>query len=633
MVRWFSGKKKSGTGTAYNRLLRKVHIFPRLFCIMLLLTVLPTIFITYVSFHEYVAEIKENTEHFISLLVGNVSVQVRERLETYEQSARAFYSDPEILEYLMENAEFAKDPGFQTHASYLENKCQIERRLFDMTGNSKYILNLEFITDYDQYFMRNSNGEQRGCMLHDREAFLNSGYYERTLTEKGYPCWFDTTQTDDLIYKYDYSTHGILDTLTMTAAVYRPDTRELLGILMFNLDTGFLTQSLTNYAFYGTGNTFLLGKKTVIGALNPNLNAPTFTDKSSMQKQIQEGKKGSFEQKQEGRNLFVSYQKSGKMDLYIVHIVDMDTLLKPAYTIRNRCLLLVGVLLLLCIGLARMTTKSISMPLQGLLKSMECFGRNEFQERCETEGRDELTIVSRGFNQMAEDTERMVQEIVTANIREKTLELNKATAELNALQMQIRPHFMYNTLDLIRWEMIRAADGESNASHMLDSFCQLMRMSVTKDNEMVPLETELAHARVYIDVVNFRNTEKIKLETAVYVKPSASFLPKLTLQPLIENAVLHGFKKHMKHPAIQIEAWHNGNKLFITVKDNGKGMDRDQLDTLKQSFCGNEMLETSIGLRNVNQRFKLLYGDSYGVSVESEPGVWTKVTICMPFDG
>ena len=609
---------------------RKVRIFPRLFFVMLLLTILPTIFITYISFRDYVAEIERNTEHFLSLLVGNVTVQVKERLESYEQSARAFYSDPDILALLEENARLAQQPGFEAGEGYLANKRQVERRLFDMTTNSKYVLNLEFITGYGQYYMRNSAGEQRGCTLHDLPGYLASPYYQKTLAEKGYPCWFDTTQTDGLIYKYDYSTHGIRDTLTMTVAVYTPGTRELLGVLMYNLDIRFLTQSLTNYAFYGTGNTFLVGRESVIGALNPNLNAPTLSDGSDLQARVLAGTEGAFTQPENGRNLFVSYKKSPKMDLYVVHIVDMDTLLAPAHAIRDRCLLLVAGLLVLCVALAHWTARSISDPLHSLVSSMARFGRNEFQERCEVSGSDELTAVSEGFNQMAEDTERLVGEIVESNLRQKNLELSKTTAELNALQMQIHPHFIYNTLDLIRWEMIRLVGGESSASHMVDSLCRLMRMSIKKGAAFVPVATELEHAQVYIEVMNFRTAEKIALKTTVEFDTAAFYMPKLTLQPLIENAVVHGFKKHAAAPCIHIRGWKIKNMLMLTVTDNGKGMAANELEALRRSFSADELAKNSIGLRNVNQRFKLHYGEAYGVSVESVPGMGTEITIRLP---
>lgn len=624
--------KKKKFQTAINRFFRRVPIFPRLFCIMLLLAVIPTGFITIISFRHYVGEIKENTQQFISLLVGNVSVQIRERQETYEQHMRSFYTDKTILDLLEQNAGYAKEDNFKENPAYLENKRKIERHLFSMTENKKHILNLQFITDYDQYCMLNDNGEQRGYMLHDLKKFLNSEYYQRTLFEKGYPCWFDTTQDDDLIYKYDYSTEGVRDTLTLTVAVYTLESRQLLGVLMYNLDTRFLTQSLTNYAFYGTGNTFLIGREAVIGALNPNLNAPTLSDNSTVQTRILEGSgNGSFSLDDDGRNLFVCYRKSPKFDLYVAHIVDMDALLAPALKIRNQCLVWVGLLLCLCILLARWTAHSISNPLHKLVHSMERFGRNEFQERCEVEGNDELTVVSAGFNQMAEDTERMVGEIVTANLRQKTLELSKTTAELNALQMQIRPHFLYNTLDLIRWEMIRIGKGESSATNMLDSFCQLMRMSIKKSDELVSVASELEHAKVYMDVVNFRNTEKIQLITSLEFDTAAYKIPKLTLQPLIENTVVHGFNKHTKAPVVHIRGWKIKDMLMITITDNGKGMPSDQLEFLRKGLSASEVLEeSSIGLRNVNQRFKLRFGDSYGVSVESVQNMGTEITLRMP---
>lgn len=598
---------------------------------MLLLTVIPATLVTLISFHSYVDEIKKNTEHFISLLVGNISVQVKERQDSIEQSARTFYSDGDMMSLLVQNDALSKEPGFQTNRAYLQNKYLVERHLFDMVESNRYVLNFQFISPYEQYYMRNRNGEQRGCMLKDHQGFLNSSYYKETLLEKGYPCWFDTTSVDDLIYKYEYSSSGILDTITMTVAIYSPTSRNLLGILMYNLDRRFLTQSLTNYAFYGTGNTFLVGQNSVIGTLNPNLKAPLLNDDSEIKTRILNDTNGTFTFQDDRRSIFVSFKKNPKMDLYIVHIVDMSTLIQPAYNIRNRCLLMILFVFLLCIILARCTARSISDPLRSIVSSMERFGRNEFEERCTVDGHDELTAVSHGFNQMADDTERMVSEIVTSNLRQKTLELSKATAELNALQMQIRPHFLYNTLDLIRWEMIRAVGRETDASRMLDSFCQLMRMTIKTGEEFSTIASELKHAQIYLDVINIRNKEKIRLITLMDYNIDAFMIPKLTLQPLIENAIVHGFTKNTASPTIYIYGKKTQDNIIITVEDNGQGMSNNELDTLCQNLSLGNMLEkNSIGLRNVNQRFMLNYGSSYGISVESEQNAGTKITLKIP---
>lgn len=625
-------KNSASAKSAALSLLRRIPIFPRLFCIMIILAVIPATAITIISFRSYVAEIGENTENFISLLVGNIAIQMNDRMETYENAAVSFYSDSSVLSLLEENASIAQINDDYLHDERFKmNRTFIEQRLYKLMQNNRYVTNLQFITPYTQYFMLDEKGNRRGCMLHDLDAFLSSRYYSDALEAEGYPCWFDTTEVKNLIYRYPESHIGTGGTLTMTIAVYTLKTRNFLGVLMYNIDTDFLSQALTNYAFYGTGNTFLVSGSSVIAALNPNIKAPSINDNSAILSMINRDESGSFYFDDDGRLLFVSYQKSDKLDLYAVHVVDMDSMIAPAVSIRNRCLILILVILTLCLIVARVTAQSIRVPLTQLVRSMVRFGHNDKSVRCDEDGNDELTLVSEGFNHMAQDSQRMSDEIIASKIREKTLQLNKAMAELNALQMQIRPHFLYNTLDMIRWEMIRLTGGESSATGMLDSFCRLMRMSVKKDEDFVSISSELEHVSVYIEVVNFRTIDKISLDFSFDFDTASYAIPMLTLQPLVENAVVHGFRKHSSHPCIYIRGSIEDENICISVIDNGNGMDQKKLDQLRKTLADvSQMEQSSIGLKNVCQRFKLLYGNACRVEVFSVEKEETEVRLSFP---
>ncbi|MEG1104017.1 MAG: histidine kinase [Oscillospiraceae bacterium] len=612
---------------------RRVNIFPRLICVMLGLSILPLLFITFFSFNQYVSEIKQNTEQYLSLLVGNVSIQVQERMESYEQIARAFYSDKETMRKVERNCELANaSADYADNIEYRDNKRAIEEHLLALTQGSRFVQNFELVCQDEQYNMRNTAGEPRGAVIKDIDAFKKSDYYAKAIEGKGYPMWFDTVSNRNVIHKYSYSKNGIGNTLTMTVAIYSARSRTPIGVLMLNIDMRFLTQSLTNYAFYGTGNTFLLGRQDVLAILNPNINAPSLNYKGGLQNKIFGNAKGTFTQELDDSSVFVSFQKIKKMELYVAHIVDTKTILEPAFQIRRRCLLVVALLLIACIILARFTTESISSPLKNLLKNINSFKSNWFAERCETQGHDELTIVSNHFNEMADQTQCLVDEIVKSNITQKTLELSKTKAELNALQMQIDPHFLYNTLDIIRWETIRVGKGENDASRMIDSFCRLMRMSVKRGAEFVFVSKELEHAQAYVDVVNFRNANKIEFVSLLEFNTSQHCIPKLTLQPLIENAIVHGFDKNMQNPTIYLRGWKLSNILLITITDNGKGMSSSELQSLRESFSGEKMMQNSIGLRNVNQRFKLCYGEEYGITLESVQNTGTEVTLRIPLE-
>lgn len=614
-----------------ENLLRQVNIFPRLFGIMLALTIVPMISIASFNFHEYITAIQKDTEGYLSLLIGNVSVQIDSRFEQYERMARAFYADRSNLKLLEQNASIAaSDASFLSDQTFQENSRTISQRLYALSGKDPHIANLEFITPYGQYTMLDYDNLPKGGMLKDPESFREGDFWKAALEKKGYPAWFDTTTNRSLIYKAPYSSGGIGNTFTMTTAVYTIEDRQFIGVLMCNVDAAFLKNSLTNYAFYGTGNTFLLTDSTVLAVLNPNINAPNFDWNENLLQNVLGRESGAFLEKIQGRNIFVSFKKNPRLELYVAHVVDIDTLMQPAYYARRRGLLLTGILILACVLLARLGTESISAPLKKLVNSMTRFGKEEFCERCVIDGNDELTLVGRQFNQMAENTQALVEEIVNARLREKSLELSRANAELNALQMQINPHFLYNTLDQIRWAAIRVGDGENDASRMIDSFCRLMRMTVKKNENMVPVEEELEHAAAYIEVVNFRHTRKIQLECQVFFDAGFYRVPKLTLQPLIENAVVHGFGKRTENAVIRIHGWQEGDTAFMTVSDNGKGMNARQLEELRQSLWDSSAIQSSIGLHNVNQRYLLCFGEKYGVSVESEPQKGTCVTIRFP---
>ncbi|MEG2842491.1 MAG: histidine kinase [Ruthenibacterium sp.] len=554
-------------------------------------------------------------------------------MESYEQIARAFYCDKETMDKVERNRAISlADADYASNPEYQDNKSYLEQRLLALTEGSRFVQNFELVCQDMQYTMHNSAKEPRGAMVKDIPRFIRSDYYTQAIQNKGYPVWFDTVNNRSVIHKYAYSKSGIGNTLTMTVAIYSRQTQEPIGVLMLNIDMRFLTQSLTNYAFYGTGNTFLLGRQELLAVLNPNINAPSLDYAAGLQNKIFGNSKGTFAQKMNDKSIFVSFQKIKKAELYVAHIVDMSTLLEPAYQIRRRCLLVVAFLLLACIILARFTTESISLPLKNLLNNINSFKSNWFAERCDTQGHDELTIVGNHFNEMADQTKVLVDKIVQANLTQKTLELSKTKAELNALQMQIDPHFLYNTLDIIRWETIHVAHGESDASRMIDSFCRLMRMSVKKGAEFVFVAKELEHAKAYVDVVNFRNANRIQFISSLEFDANLYRIPKLTLQPLIENAIVHGFDKNMQFPTIHLRGWQLSNIILITITDNGKGMSNHELQKLRESFSGEKMMQNSIGLRNVNQRFKLCYGEEYGITLESVPNMGTEITLRIPLE-
>jgi two-component system sensor histidine kinase YesM len=204
-------------------------------------------------------------------------------------------------------------------------------------------------------------------------------------------------------------------------------------------------------------------------------------------------------------------------------------------------------------------------------------------------------------------------------------------AQLGALQSQINPHFLFNTLDTINWITIETTGGNNNASSAITTLSELFRLSLDITSYLVSIETEIEHAKLYIKLIDMRYHNKVTVNWDFEQDILYYMVPKLCLQPMIENAVYHGIKPKMTAGLIVIKGRAVGNDILIEISDDGIGINEKKVLEL------NEMLEQNyingdkhIGLRNVNQRIKLIFGESYGIKISSTENKGSIFTITIP---
>ena len=252
------------------------------------------------------------------------------------------------------------------------------------------------------------------------------------------------------------------------------------------------------------------------------------------------------------------------------------------------------------------------------------------QARYSNYGNDELTVLGERFNEMADKTDQLIEQVYRSEIRRQEISISWKNAQLSALLMQINPHFLYNTLDIIRWEAMYEAGGESRVTQMIEKFSQLCRMGMRAGGNTITLKEGIEHAKTYLEVLNFRHSEKIGLEISCEVEENRLYMPQFILQPIMENAVIHGFEDGSHGFSIHIRAFCREEKLFLYVQDNGKGMEEEELERLRESMERTGTKEGSIGLANVHQRIRLFYGEEYGLRVSSRADFGTEVEISLP---
>lgn len=613
-----------------TRQLRKVGIFKRLNVSFLALLLISALFLTFFSFFQYSREINLNLTRYTSMLVQNTRLKIQDTMEEYENMALNFYNDSRIIRAISENSSLPENRSPGQEQLFQTNTFLIENRLYSLRQNKKHIVNIQFVTPSRQYHMVEDNGFQRGGTIRDLDAFYKSDFYLVPQDKRGYPVWMDDKEQTGIFYKNEQVVYGFANIITMEIAVYEPNTRDFLGILLFNIDRSTFSDIETPSGNNDQGNIFLIGKSGVLTWFNPSIKSPSFPRIPELFEEMLQKRKSIEQIQLDRQNILLAYEQIPDTEMFACYIASPDTLLAHSYHIRNLCVLVLIGTVIACFILSYYVTFSISDPLKKLNRVMKKTGSGKWTARYENSGHDEITALGDRFNEMAENTNQLIDQVYLSEIHRQKLQLSWKNAQLDAMLMQINPHFLYNTLDIIRWEAMYEADGESPVTEMIEKFSRLCRLGMKTGGNTITLKEGIEHASIYLDVINFRHSEKIQLFLETEVDDQSVYIPQFILQPIMENAVVHAFGDASSGYFIRIHSSACDNVLHILVEDNGRGMEKNELHSLQLSLNRDEAPDESIGLVNVNQRIRLFYGESYGLQISSTPGKGTRIEILLP---
>lgn len=323
-------------------------------------------------------------------------------------------------------------------------------------------------------------------------------------------------------------------------------------------------------------------------------------------------------------------QKSINESWNIYGIIENDSLLENKQKLIMRfiiiALLAVFVLFVLSKRIAEVITTSIDTVSNSIKNNIISGQRIKIHLKTG----DEIEELCKSFNSMNEEIDRLIGELYAQEREKNELEKRRRDAALNALQAQINPHFLYNTFESVNW-LIREGKNDE-AVRMITTLADMLRLGVNRKNNIRCLRDEIKHAKLYIDIQKMRYGDKLNVMWEYDESVLDAAVPKTIFQPVLENAIRHGINHRTEGGEIEISIERQGDELEIHVIDSGIGIEKEKLEAINNDLemDDNNVLK-NIGLKNVHDRIRLMFGKDYGMHINSEPLQYTDVKICLRY--
>lgn len=581
----------------YWNILGKFHsIQNTIFVLMASLVLFAVITVTVISLNFTRSSIFENTVTYNRQLTGQVNADIDSYISYMENISSMLAENLDVKKYLFGEGEEADEAGVQLLSQFstvLSSREDIYN-LGILQKNGKALLN---------------EGKSRLNTYVDME---NQEWYRRAVENK-----------DSFYLSSAHVQHMIQGERpwVITLSRYIPDP--------MNKEGGVLFVDLNYSAIRKLCDDSSVGKKGYIFILDKDGNIVYHPQQQQLYNELQ------TEYIDEVMNCQTDVLNMGNGDsarLYTISRSDttgwtvvscsyISELLKKSEEAQKIYMLMAVLLVAIALLISSFMAKSITQPILKLQSSMALIQEGNFRAgNVEVESRNEIGSLTETFNVMT----LRIQELMEQNINEQKA---KRKSEMKALQSQINPHFLYNTLDSIIW-MAESGKNEEVVL-MTASLARLLRQNISNEEEEISIFEEVEYCRNYLTIQKMRYKDKLEFRIDVASEITSCQIIKLVLQPLIENAIYHGLKYKESKGLLELIGYAAGEDIIFEIRDNGVGMDEETLNHIFERHTVNYR-SNGVGVYNVERRIKLTYGQEYGITYKSRPGEGTVARVCIP---
>ncbi|QQZ63275.1 sensor histidine kinase [Paenibacillus sonchi] len=422
-------------------------------------------------------------------------------------------------------------------------------------------------------------------------------------------------QSGNLEFRYLFSATRVLDfTYLGNTKLEKMNARAERPVLAISFKSEVL-KSLYADSISGSARYMVLDPyDKVVASSEPG--AVARTSKEAWLDELKQERSGARRMTLDGEAVIVCFDRSEVTGwMSVVWIPEAGLLSSFVPVIRTSITVLAVVLGIAAFILAFFIAGKITKPIKRLLSAMRSVGEGDFQTRVEVVTNDEFGMLTKRFNRMNDRIHLLVTENYEIKLKEKE-------AEIQALTMQMHPHFLYNTLNVMNWTAIE--NGQQELSRMLVCLSNMLHYTSRKTWDAVHLSEEMNWMDNYFYIMSIRFEDKFTVEYAIDPQLYEYDVPRLLFQPFVENAILHGFNQTESGGMIRIRGWIAEGTRFYEVADNGRGMSQETVQAILYQKS------SSVGIKNTIDRIQIAYGTPYGVSIVSAPGEGTRVVITLP---
>lgn len=601
--------------------LRNMPLRYQLMLLFLLFAIVPSVGLGLLVNWTVERIVERQVEGHTMQLIGKVNEALDSKMENLQNMTYLIAFDPDIRAFMEGKTDFDGHTGTAVPYNDL-NRAKDQDQLY---GIKQYLQG--FTTLYPEIagiVLVNRNGDYISNEMYPKtnQSLVQEEWYQSAAGNAGIFTVLGQPRHRNITTHVRYKDSEIV---SVARSITDESSGCVLGVIMIDLKLRTVSQAARDVTLGKSGYVMVTDAegRSVYMPDNPlveQIPPAWFTS----------GDSGTFNAEAEGKELLFMYQSSAFTGWRTVGVFPAKESTAEVRQIQLYVVSFVFVVCLFGLSASLRFSNSIAQPIFRLMSYMRRAETGNLRSGRWSDRADEIGMLGRSFNRMLVQ----IQQLMSLNeLRER----QKRDAEMRSLQEHIKPHFLYNTLDTIHWMAQRR--GVDDVSEMVGALSRLFRIGLSKGNDFIPLRSEIEHISSYLQIQQTRYRNRLQCELVIPEDLKELFVLKLVLQPIVENAIYHGIKGRRGPGNIRIEAKVKDDKLLLTVQDDGAGMTGERLHEMTRLLStpleSMEIQEAgqggkSYGMLNVQARLRLSFGEEYGISLDSQEGEGTCVTITQP---